>query len=156
MSLDELETLSLASELSPTSRTRLANLGTIVAWPPQSLLFREGECHRYIYWIQQGRVRLEMSGTGGGAMAMLTVGPGDLLGWSALLGDQRMTATAITATATTLIALDADALQQLCDENHEIGYKVMQMIAKSISKRLLATRLQLLDLFQPPMASVDE
>ena len=36
---------------------------------------------------------------------------------------------------------------QLCAANHEFGFHLMQRLASSLSKRLVATRLQLLDLF---------
>ncbi|WP_442509378.1 hypothetical protein SH528x_000947 [Novipirellula sp. SH528] len=64
-----------------------------------------------------------------------------------------MTATAVATLDTTLISFDADALSQLCEQNHDIGYKVMFTIAKSLSKRLVATRLQLLDLFHQPQGA---
>tara|TARA_R110002049_G_scaffold50370_3_gene143099 strand:- start:142602 stop:143069 length:468 start_codon:yes stop_codon:yes gene_type:complete len=150
MSKEKLKTIGLPADLSPSSAEQLADLADLFAWPEQQILFREGEIHSRLYWIEQGRVRLEMSGARSGATSLLTVGPGDLLAWSALLGDGRMTATATTTEPTTLIAFDAGALLNLCEENHDIGYKVMYTVAKLLSKRLIATRLQLLDLFQNP------
>ncbi|EMI16509.1 cyclic nucleotide-binding domain (cNMP-BD) protein [Rhodopirellula maiorica SM1] len=148
MSHDQLDKEGSLFSVEP-----LAELASLQTYPAQQLLFREGEVHARIYWIKEGRVRLEMSGTRAGAKAMLTAGPGDLLGWSALLGDQRMTATAVATLETTLISFDAVALLQLCEQNHDIGYKVMHTIARSLSKRLVATRLQLLDLFHQPQGT---
>ncbi|GAA4460530.1 cyclic nucleotide-binding domain-containing protein [Novipirellula rosea] len=153
MSQKHLDTIGLDSGGSPFLIQPLADLASLETYPAQRLLFREGEVHAKIYWIKEGRVRLEMSGTRAGAKAMLTAGPGDLLGWSAVLGDQRMTATAMATLETTLISFDAAALSQLCEQNHDIGYKVMYTIAKSLSKRLVATRLQLLDLFYQPQGT---
>ena len=153
MSQENLDTIGIDSDGSPFLVEPLAALASLETCSAQHSLFREGEVHAKIYWIKEGRVRLEMSGTRAGAKAMLTAGPGDLLGWSALLGDQRMTATAVATLDTTLISFDADALSQLCEQNHDIGYKVMFTIAKSLSKRLVATRLQLLDLFHQPQGA---
>ena len=147
---EALEPIGLTDGLSSSLTQRLADLAACTAWPEQEMLFRESETHEKLSWIKQGRVRLEMSGTRSVSRALLTLGPGDMLAWSAFLGDGRMTATAITATPTTLISFDADELLKLCEEEPEIGCRVMRSVATSISKRLLATRLQLLDLFHQP------
>ncbi len=40
-----------------------------------------------------------------------------------------------------------EEFMQLCQSNHDVGYPVMRELSKAISRRLVATRLQLLDLF---------
>ena len=45
------------------------------------------------------------------------------------------------------VALPGDQLRQLCEAEHEVGYHIMRQLASALSRRLLATRLQLLDLF---------
>jgi CRP-like cAMP-binding protein len=58
-----------------------------------------------------------------------------------------MTATATTQEATRLVVIPGATLGALCESNHEIGYRVMQQMARALAQRLVATRLQLLDLF---------
>ncbi|MCG8649413.1 MAG: Crp/Fnr family transcriptional regulator [Pirellulales bacterium] len=142
-----MEAFSLPPTMLPSSAELLGELASLENHQSQVTLFREGEHHAMVYWIQEGRVRLEMSRKHWGSAAMMTVGAGDILAWSALLGDGRMTATAITTVPTTLIVFNAEELLQLCEENHDIGFRVMHTTARLISKRLVATRLQLLDLF---------
>jgi CRP-like cAMP-binding protein len=70
-----------------------------------------------------------------------------VLAWSALLGDGEMTATAVTLEDTQVIAVSGRWLQEACEANHDVGYALMQRMCVALSQRLLATRLQLLDLF---------
>lgn len=112
------------------------------------VLFREGGVNHTFFVVVHGHVTLEMSTPASGGTQLLTLGPGDILAWSALLGGETMTATATCREATDLIALDGQALKALCEAEHELGYFVMRQLAQALSKRLLATRLQLLDLFQ--------
>jgi CRP-like cAMP-binding protein len=58
-----------------------------------------------------------------------------------------MTATATALEPVRTLAFDGRALKALCEECHEVGYYVMRQIVVVLSERLLATRLQLLDLF---------
>ena len=76
-----------------------------------------------------------------------------MLAWSALLGDGQMTATATALEDTRLISTAGQHLAELCNTNREFGYQLMTRVAEALAKRLVATRLQLLDLFSPPVLS---
>jgi CRP-like cAMP-binding protein len=98
-----------------------------------------------------------------GRVAVLSLGPGDVLAWSALLGGGRMTATARAVGPVTTLAFDAAALLALCESDHEVGYHLMRHLSAALSRRLVATRLQLLDLFadvpaapEPRLAAVKD
>jgi CRP-like cAMP-binding protein len=58
-----------------------------------------------------------------------------------------MTASALALEATQVVSIDADELLALCEQNHTLGYQVMRRMSHSLANRLIATRLQLLDLF---------
>jgi CRP/FNR family cyclic AMP-dependent transcriptional regulator len=113
-------------------------------------LFSEGSRNERLYLVHSGTIALEMRVPGRGNVRILTISAGEMVGWSALLGQQIMSATAIVLEDTELLSFSAVELQTLCDHNHEIGYVVMHRMAVALSGRLLATRLQLLDLFNHP------
>ncbi|TXT27172.1 MAG: hypothetical protein FD138_2777 [Planctomycetota bacterium] len=46
--------------------------------------------------------------------------------------------------------LPGHQLQQLCQSDAEVGFHLMWQVASALSQRLVATRLQLLDLFAKP------
>jgi CRP-like cAMP-binding protein len=60
-----------------------------------------------------------------------------------------MTATATAAESSRIITLPGEKLRTLCQVDHEFGYSLMRHLASALSKRLLATRLHLLDTFVP-------
>jgi len=140
--------VGLGRDLSDDLIDRLAAIATQPSFTRGETIFREHQRHERIYWIVDGVVTLEMSPSHAGPKAVLTVGTGDLLAWSAFLGNQRMTTTAIASTDVQLIGFDSDQARQLCGENYEIGYRFLQFVAEALSRRLVATRLQLLDLFE--------
>lgn len=115
---------------------------------PGAILFTEGDRNLDFHLILEGHVRLEMSVPIRGRTSLLTVGPDDLLAWSALLAQGRMTTSAIALDNVRTASFDGPQLQQLCEQEPQIGYHVMKQVANSLSRRLLATRLQLLDLFE--------
>jgi hypothetical protein len=52
------------------------------------------------------------------------------------------------------VALDAQKLRRMGEEDHDLGYVVMRRLANVIASRLLVTRLQLLDMFAHPSVEV--
>lgn len=110
-------------------------------------IFIEGQLHDRIYLVESGYVRLEMSVPGENRIPILTVGPGEFLGWSPLFGKTPMTASAIAAETTRCWSISGEALRTLCEKEHEVGFHVMKQLAIEIAKRLTATRLQLIDMY---------
>lgn len=151
--MQPVEIRQTLASLQPTSRWSAALLGKLAAvlkaadFRPGSMIFSEGDEQAWLYFIVTGEVALEMCVPARGCTRILTLGPGDVLAWSAVVGEGRMTATAIAVTdVQALAALNRDVLG-LCDADHEFGYEFMREMAAALSKRLVATRLQLLDLY---------
>ena len=55
-------------------------------------------------------------------MTILTVGPGEVFGWSSLFLERPKTASARAVEPTTALALDANRLRALCDLDPGLGY----------------------------------
>ncbi len=95
-----------------------------------------------------GLVALETYIPNRGRATIQTLGPHDILGWSAAVPQvQKKTASARTLLATHALAIDAAALYDACEQDHDLGYYVYRALAVVIASRLKATRLQLLDIF---------
>ena len=125
----------------------LCRASRLLKVPAGANLFQEGSAEDEVFVISSGQIRLSMNVPGRGDVAFLTAGPGELVGWSGLIGDGRMTATATAIEDTTLIAMSGKRLRDLCSCEKDLGYVLLQRVSQVLSQRLLSTRLQLLDLF---------
>lgn len=134
-------------KLSPGDLTKVAQIAGVEQFLPSDVLFQEGSLCDRVYLVVEGLVALEMCMPRRGCVRILTVGPGEIVGVSALLHNARMTTRATAVEATTVIALPAQRLRELCDSDHDIGYAVMTQMSLALAARLLATRLQLLDVY---------
>jgi CRP-like cAMP-binding protein len=142
-----LAEIAFAAELPGAVLDEIATAAAPADFVAGTVIFREGTIDRNLYLLNSGQVALEMLVPGRGRVRLLSLGPGDMLAWSALLGEGRMTATAIATEDTETIAIDADRLLEICTANPQVGFEVMRRMSLALSKRLLATRLQLLDLY---------
>lgn len=130
-------------------RSALSSLASFCDYQAGQLIFRENAPADHLLLILSGRIALEISVPGRGKVRLISLGPGDWVGWSALMGGGRMTTSAIAVTNSVVAMFSANDLRQVCDQDPTIGYPMMKCVAESIANRLVATRLQLLDLFSP-------
>lgn len=127
---------------------KMAALAFEATFAQNQVIFREGDAGDVLYLIEEGLVALEVYTPGRGAMTILTIGPGQLLGWSAFFPDKRKTVSSRALVTTKAIALSAPQLRELCQQDHDLGYAVTWRIANLIADRLKATRIQMLDIFE--------
>lgn len=144
----QLDRSILGEHLEPAKLDALLELGELTHLQPGSVLFREGEAIGHIFVLLAGRLNLAMHVPGRGNCHILTLGAGELVAWSAVLADGTMSCTALCVDEAKLLAVDAAKIQAEIKNDPEFGNQFMKMLASALAKRLVATRLQLLDLFK--------
>lgn len=118
------------------------------SWPAGATIFREASKDQNLYIVIEGQVALDIYIPNHGKVSILTVGPDEIFGWSAVLPVVDIkTATARAIQPTTAVALDSKGLGALCEADHHLGYLVYRRLTNILSGRLTATRLQLLDMY---------
>ena len=110
-------------------------------------LFHEGETANSFYLIRTGRVVLEIFGGKKGIKRILTIGPGEIVGWSWLISPYRWHFDACAVDDVRAISLDGVCLRKKCETDHELGYEMLKRLSQVLQRTLEATRLQLLDIY---------
>jgi CRP/FNR family transcriptional regulator, cyclic AMP receptor protein len=151
--LQIIQSLRFAAELGDATASKLADLLSLRQYSAGKVIFEEGTLNPWLYLLVDGEVALEMCIPARGCTRILTLGPGDLLAWSSVLGGARMTAGAHALTDVRMLVAPAQAIVDLCAVDHSFGFEFFQSVAAALSKRLVATRLQLLDLYSDSPAT---
>lgn len=146
------------SGLSEEVLHQLADLAQPRRYGAGEFLFHEGVCSGELFLLRQGKVQLQMCVPGHGSIPILTLGPGQLVGWSAILGAGDMTTSAVALELTTTLVFPAEKLKKIFEQDFQFGFRFMERLADALARRLVATRLQLLDLFanESPPISMNE
>jgi CRP-like cAMP-binding protein len=105
-----------------------------------AILFREGDDSPIIFVLLSGEVSLEVSIRERSPTAIYVAGPGELLGWSPILGRHAMTATAKVTTPSRLAVLEVARLNELIEQDPQFGVAFLKQLALIVSDRLSATR----------------
>lgn len=108
----------------------------------------EGEVTQSLTVIVRGRVALRLRVPERGAVTILTLDPGDLVGWSAIVPPYRATTSATTLEPTELAVFDAAELRDLLATDPELAAAFLPPVLETVAARVAATRDQLLDLFR--------
>ncbi|MGD0609885.1 MAG: Crp/Fnr family transcriptional regulator [Anaerolineales bacterium] len=115
------------------------------------IIFREGDKEDNVYIVLEGRISLDMYVPARGKIRFYSAEPWEVIGWSSVTPNvHQRTAGAAAVQDSLLLAVDAEKLRQLCDQDHDLGYLVMRRLANIVASRLLVTRLQLIDMFGEP------
>lgn len=143
----ELHSIQFLDDLSEDVLQRIASVARTADYPASTVVFHQGDPATNVYFVSEGLVALEICTPGTGCRRILTVGPGELLGWSPMLEQERLTATARTLMPTRTVAIDGKQVTAICEGNSRFGYELMKRTALALAKRLDATRLQLIDVY---------
>jgi CRP/FNR family transcriptional regulator, cyclic AMP receptor protein len=125
----------------------IAGCGSNAVFNAGQYLFHEGEEANSFYLIRHGKIDLEAGSKNSARITIQTADEGDVVGWSWLIAPYRWHFDAKARELTRVVALDGKCLRGKCDDDHQLGYEIMQRFSKLIAQRIEATRFQLLDVY---------
>jgi CRP/FNR family transcriptional regulator, cyclic AMP receptor protein len=125
----------------------LAGCASNVVFKAGEYVFHEGEAADAIFFIRHGKIILETFVSQKGPVSIQSLSEGDVFGWSWLIPPYQWHSDARAYDLTRAIKLDGTCLKGKCEKDHDLGYELMLRVAMMIEHRLLATRLQLLDVY---------
>jgi CRP-like cAMP-binding protein len=136
---EELARIEFLQQLGETYLNRVAGMARLEECLEGTVLFREGQRSPVITFVLSGEVRLEVEEPDGESVEVATVGPGEMLGWSPILG-RPMTATARAATRCQLAVFDASRILGLGEADPRFGMAFLRQTSIALSERLRDTR----------------
>lgn len=136
------------ASLSADTRARLAALGRLVDLPEGFAVVQEGAPCQDLGIVIKGRIALRLSLPGEKDRTILTLESGDVFGWSALLPPAIATSTGVAVAPSRAILFDGDSLRTAVAVDCELAAAIYQRLLASVARRLVATRVQLLDLYR--------
>lgn len=138
------------ADLDPSLAAQLAGCGRNVHVRPGQHLFRADDPSHEFFLLRRGDVALELAAPGRAPMVVETVGSGSIVGLEWLVPPYRHYLDARVTTPTSAISLDAACLKDACERDHELGYRVMQSVARELCQVIASARIRLLDLYGGP------
>ena len=142
-----LSNISFLSGLAPDYVERIADIAQSRSFNKNEVMFDEGQYADNFYFIVSGNVLLEVYTTTTGCKHIITVGKGEVLGWSSMTDQRQYTARAVALDPLQVVEVDGAKLRALCDADPRFGYEFLRRTMIALAKRLTATWKQLAELY---------
>jgi CRP-like cAMP-binding protein len=145
ITIDSLKRVELLIGLTDEQLARVATICHTQVYNAGDVIVRERDPSSEIYIIHAGSAEVALSGgqvtaealAAPGPQAIIRLGQGQVFGEMALIDMGLRSATVrCTADETELLVLRRDDFIQLCEQDTDIGYKVMRNLAADMSFKL--------------------
>ncbi|MDX1656503.1 MAG: cyclic nucleotide-binding domain-containing protein [Candidatus Competibacteraceae bacterium] len=143
-----LQAFALLQVLDDQQRDFLAGCARELTFAQGDYLLRQDQPAERFYLLEAGSVVLKVYSPRRGPIPVQTLGPGEPLGWSWLLPPYRWHFDARALEPVQVLAFDAPCLRARMDQDPAFGYPLLRALLAVMARRLQATRLQLLDVYE--------
>jgi len=99
------------------------------------IVFKEGDPAEFFYVLIKGRIKLTLGEKS--REVYVAYQPGEIIGWSSLIGKKTLSATAQCLEATTLGKMDRKKFLELVDKYPAAGAALFQRVAAMLGNRLV-------------------
>jgi CRP/FNR family transcriptional regulator len=127
-----LARVPLFSELSRQELERISRVAVPRSFPAGVRVFHEGDQSDACYLVRSGDLRVTREHPDGRAIALATLGPGDLFGELAMLDGEARSASVDTLSESELLALPAADLRRLLADHPEISVKLVAALTRRL------------------------
>jgi CRP-like cAMP-binding protein len=141
--INKLQGISFLHDIDPAHLEQIASIAEARVYDASDVLFHEGEPAEYVYLVVTGKIKLELCPSTIYQKNLMTVGPGEMLGWSAFVEECNYASTGVVVAPTQLIRIEGKRLRAICDREPEFGYDFMHRIMRALAQRLTTTWSQL-------------
>ncbi len=117
--------------------------------PVGHTIARAGDPAREFFLIEVGKVALEIAAHDRPHLTVLTLGPGEVFGWSWLVAPHLWRVDARAVKPTRVLVVSGTALRRALDAHPTDGYRFLQRLVPILAQRLDATQLQVFDVYRP-------
>ena len=102
---------------------------------PGTVIFQQGDQAEFLYMVIDGKVVMSFKPYDGIPITVSHVGKGGLFGWSAVVGSDKYTSTALAIEGVEAYRVHGSELRKFCREHPEAGKNILERLADGVSSR---------------------
>ena len=100
-----------------------------------TVILKQGAPAEYLYLVLNGKVEMSFKPYDGIPITISHVGKGGLFGWSAVVGSERYTSSAVAIEDVETFRIRGSELRRFCLEHPEAGRDILERLADRVSSR---------------------
>jgi CRP-like cAMP-binding protein len=131
----QLRQADLFARLNPSVLTAVLSAGTRQVVAQGEFIYHREDPSDFFYILIEGDVRLRLGDAGPEMFAIFR--PGEVFGWSSLIGGERHTVSAVCHRSATILKMDKNRLMAIFTNDPESGFIFYKQLARALGSRLL-------------------
>lgn len=133
--VDTLYQFKIFAELDPVDLESVARIAKVKGYATGEELMVEGEAADALYLVAKGKAAVKVRSSEGRQVLIDEVGPGEFIGWSAVIEPHIYIASAWASEPSEIVTIPGGELRSLLQTNRHVGYKVIKSIGEVMSRR---------------------
>ncbi len=147
----DMVNLPIFEGLDPEALNWIEPMLDLCTFAKDDRIFNQGQPATFLYIVVSGEVNVRFKPYDGPELSVARILPGGVFGWSAALGHNAYTSSAVAVEFCEAARIHGDQLHRLCQERPEIGVVVLERLAGVIAERLRSTYSQILSILTKGM-----
>lgn len=135
-SVADLKRIKLFENLTDEMLEQLLPLVQVESFEQRQIVYETGSTASHFYSLRRGKVLLEAELASAITISLGAIKPGYSFGWTSLRPGASHTSIAVCAEPSEIFAMPSDALLNLFDQNHTLGFLIMRKAADILEYRL--------------------
>jgi CRP-like cAMP-binding protein len=127
--------LELFKELAEHQMDLLSPLFEPFSCPAGEIILQQGAPAQFLYLVVRGMVEMSFKPYDGNSITVSHIGKGGLFGWSAVLGSEKYTSSAMAVEDVEALRIRGSELRKFCLEHPEAGKDILERLADEVSFR---------------------
>ena len=130
-----MKRVAIFKELDEDQIELLRPLFEVFSCQPGTVIFQQGERADFLYLVINGKVDMSFKPYDGMPITISHVDKGGLFGWSAVVGSDTYTSSAVAIENVEAFRVHGSELRRFCREHPEAGENILERLADGVSFR---------------------
>ena len=136
VSTEDLRKINLLHNLTDEMLGKIPPIVELKQFNERDMVFQEGDKADHFYMLKKGKILLEVEVSKDIIISLGSIKTGYSFGWSALLPGQSHTNYALCTEPCEVLSITGEEFIKFLDQDHEMGYIIMQDVASILKNRL--------------------
>jgi diguanylate cyclase (GGDEF)-like protein len=134
-----LKSIDILSPLGHEDLSRLYGLMSTEHYPEGQILFREGDSGETMYIVLSGSIAITVKAQDGEVLELARIPEGSFFGEMSIFDSAKRSATCVPKSDSTVLTLKAGDFYRFIETRPAAGFRVMQHMLRTTTRRLTAT-----------------
>lgn len=136
VSIEDIKAIDLFADLTEQMLEKICPMTELRQFNERDVVYEEGDKAKNFYMLKRGKILLEVEVSPMIIISLGSIKSGYSFGWSALLPGSTYTSYAVCADPCEVFFVPGNRFRELLDQDHTMGYQVMDATMKILKNRL--------------------